>query len=135
MSIRFDDRVAIVTGAGNGIGRTYALFLAQRGAKVVINDLGGSFDGGDGDGKRVADTVVDEIKAMGGDAVANYDSVTDGEKIVQTAIDAWGRVDIVIVSRQMQLPRSIRLIKTQITRTTLGSCAMSRSRKWRTRTG
>ena len=98
-NIRFDDRVAIVTGAGNGIGRTYALFLAQRGAKVVINDLGGSFDGGDGDGKRVADTVVDEIKAMGGDAVANYDSVTDGEKIVQTAIDAWGRVDIVIVSR------------------------------------
>jgi NAD(P)-dependent dehydrogenase (short-subunit alcohol dehydrogenase family) len=93
-TIRFDDRVAIVTGAGNGIGRTYALFLAQRGAKVVINDLGGSIDGSSDAGGRVADKVVDEIKAMGGHAVANYDSVTDGAKIVQTAIDAFGRIDI-----------------------------------------
>jgi NAD(P)-dependent dehydrogenase (short-subunit alcohol dehydrogenase family) len=96
MAIRFDDRVAIVTGAGNGIGRTYALFLAERGAKVVINDLGGSIDGSSEAGARVADKVVDEIKAMGGEAVANYDSVTDGAKIVQTAIDAFGRIDIVI---------------------------------------
>jgi|EP00505_MAST-04D_sp_SCG-Rhode-Island_P001099 NAD(P)-dependent dehydrogenase (short-subunit alcohol dehydrogenase family) len=93
--IRFDGRVAIVTGAGNGIGRTYALFLAARGAKVVVNDLGGSFDG-KGSGTKAADQVVEEIRRMGGVATANYDSVTNGEKVVETAIRTYGKIDIVI---------------------------------------
>ena len=93
--IRFDDRVVIVTGAGNGLGRTYAREFGKRGGRVVVNDLGGSAFG-DGSDKAAADVVVDEIKAAGGDAVANYDSVTDGEKVVQTAMDPWGRVDVVI---------------------------------------
>ena len=81
--------------AGAGLGRAHALLFASRGAKVVVNDLGGSFDG-KGSSARAADTVVQEIKAAGGEAVANYDSVTQGEKIVQTAIDTWGRIDIVV---------------------------------------
>lgn len=93
--VRFDGRVAIVTGAGNGLGRSHALSFAARGAKVVVNDLGGSTFG-EGADKAAADLVVDEIKAAGGEAVANYDSVTDGGKIVQTALDAFGRVDIVV---------------------------------------
>ena len=94
--LRFDGKVAIVTGAGNGLGKSHALLLGSRGAKVVVNDLGGDIHG---DGKRssvAADAVVEEIKAMGGDAVANYDSVEDGDKIVQTAVDTFGTVDIVI---------------------------------------
>eukprot|EP00943_MAST-04B_sp_MAST-4B-sp1_P003785 g3785.t1 len=93
--LRFDGRVCIVTGAGAGLGRAHAILFASRGAKVVVNDLGGSFDG-KGSSNRAADKVVNEIKAAGGEAVANYDSVTDGEKIVQTAIDTWGRIDIVV---------------------------------------
>eukprot|EP01119_Soliformovum_irregulare_P002069 TRINITY_DN1213_c1_g1_i1.p1 TRINITY_DN1213_c1_g1~~TRINITY_DN1213_c1_g1_i1.p1 ORF type:complete len:309 (-),score=108.91 TRINITY_DN1213_c1_g1_i1:83-1009(-) len=93
--LRFDNRVAIVTGAGGGLGRTYALLLASRGAAVVVNDLGGSTQG-EGKSNRAADLVVEEIKKNGGKAVANYDSVEDGAKIVQTAIDAFGRIDIVI---------------------------------------
>jgi len=95
MSMRFDGRVAIVTGAGNGLGRQYALDLARRGCKVVVNDLGGSTRG-DGSSHSAADKVVEEIKAAGGEAVANYDSVVEGAKIVKTAIDAFKRVDIVI---------------------------------------
>jgi len=93
--LEFRERVAIVTGAGGGLGRCYALLLASRGAKVVVNDLGGSFKG-DGASKTPADQVVDEIKNLGGEAVANYDSVENGEAIVKTAIDKWGRVDILI---------------------------------------
>ena len=96
--IRFDDRVAIVTGAGGGLGKTYALELARRGAKVVVNDLGGAADG-TGAGSSMADEVVKEIEAAGGMAVANYDSVSTpegGEAIVQTAVDNFGKVDIVI---------------------------------------
>jgi NAD(P)-dependent dehydrogenase (short-subunit alcohol dehydrogenase family) len=96
--ISFDGRVAIVTGAGGGLGRTYALDLAARGAAVVVNDLGGSVDGRGGD-DTAAQKVVDEIKAKGGDAVPNYDSVATpegGEGIVKTAVDAFGKVDIVI---------------------------------------
>ena len=96
--IRFDDRVAIVTGAGGGLGRSHAMLLASRGAKVVVNDLGGSVDGS-GAGSAAADKVVDEIKAAGGEAVANYDSVNseDGAaNIVKTALDAFGRVDIIV---------------------------------------
>ena len=93
--VRFDERVAIVTGAGQGLGRSHALLLASRGAKVVVNDLGGS-SGGEGKSSESADLVVEEIKKAGGEAVANYDSVEDGDAIVRTAMDAWGRVDIVI---------------------------------------
>src|SRR5437870_5476086 len=93
--IRFDGRVAIVTGAGGGLGKSHALLLASRGAKVVVNDLGGSFTGL-GRSSAAADQVVDAIKAAGGDAVASHDSVEDGDKIVKTAIDAFGRLDIVI---------------------------------------
>ena len=93
--VRFDGRVAIVTGAGQGLGRSHALLLASRGAKVVVNDLGGS-SGGEGKSSESADLVVEEIKKAGGEAVANYDSVEDGDAIVRTAMDAWGRVDIVI---------------------------------------
>ena len=97
--IRFDDRVAIVTGAGAGLGRVYALELAKRGAKVVVNDLGGGRDGSGEGSSSPADKVVDEIKALGGDAVANYDSVATAEggaNIVKSALDAFGTVDILI---------------------------------------
>ncbi|MBW1988451.1 MAG: SDR family NAD(P)-dependent oxidoreductase [Deltaproteobacteria bacterium] len=97
-TIRFDGRVAIVTGAGGGLGRAYALELARRGAKVVVNDLGGARDGTGADATP-AQKVVDEIKAAGGEAVANYDNVATpegGEAIVKTAIDNYGKVDILI---------------------------------------
>jgi NAD(P)-dependent dehydrogenase (short-subunit alcohol dehydrogenase family) len=94
-SVRFDERVVIVTGAGNGLGKSHALEFARRGAKVVVNDLGGSAFG-DGASKNAADQVVDEIVAAGGEAVANYDSVTDGNKIVQSALDNFGRIDVVV---------------------------------------
>jgi len=93
---RVEGKVAIVTGAGRGIGREVALWLARDGAKVVVNDLGGSVDG-TGDSATPADLVVDEIKAEGGEAVASYDSVADFESaanIVKTAIDSFGQVDI-----------------------------------------
>lgn len=95
MSLRFDDRVVIVTGAGNGLGKSHALDFARRGAKVVVNDLGGGI-AGEGASKSVAQGVVDEIKAAGGEAVANTDSVEDGDKVVQTALDAYGRIDVVV---------------------------------------
>ena len=95
MSLRFDGKVAIVTGAGAGLGRAYALLLASKGAKVVVNDLGASVKG-EGGNSKAADVVVDEIKKAGGVAVANYDSVEFGDKIVKTAVDAFGTVDIVI---------------------------------------
>ena len=93
--LRFDERVAIVTGAGGGLGRAHALLLAARGAKVVVNDLGGDVKGG-GKSSSAADAVVAEIVEAGGQAVASYDSVEDGDKIVQTAMDSYGRVDIVV---------------------------------------
>ena len=94
-ALRYDGRVAVVTGAGNGLGKAYALLFASRGAKVVVNDLGGSHHG-DGASNRPADAVVEQIRAAGGEAVANYDSVEDGEKIIKTAVDAFGKVDIVV---------------------------------------
>ncbi len=96
--IRFDGRVAVVTGAGNGLGRSYARALAARGARVVVNDLGGSASGS-GASRAVADEVVEEIRADGGDAVASHDSVatrTGGQAIIETAVDTYGRLDILI---------------------------------------
>lgn len=85
----------MITGAGGGLGRTYALLFASRGAKVVVNDLGGSTKG-EGSSSRAADLVVEEIRKAGGVAVANYDSVVDGEKVIGTAIENFGKIDILI---------------------------------------
>jgi NAD(P)-dependent dehydrogenase (short-subunit alcohol dehydrogenase family) len=96
--IRLDNRVAIVTGAGTGLGRAHALAVAARGAKVVVNDLGGRMDG-TGAARSAADQVVEEIRAAGGQAVANYDSVATPEgaqAIVKTATDTFGTVDVVV---------------------------------------
>ena len=93
--IRFEDKVVIVTGAGGGIGRAHALLFAKHGAKVVVNDLGGSAQG-EGANSEAALKVVEEIKAAGGTAIANPDSVVDGDKIVQCAMDNFGRVDVVV---------------------------------------
>src|SRR5580698_1782875 len=98
--IRFDGKVAIVTGAGGGLGRQHALELARRGAKVVVNDLGGAMDGSGGS-SEAAKAVVDEIKALGGEAIANGSSVTDDAGValmVKHAMDAWGRIDILIAN-------------------------------------
>jgi 3-hydroxy-3-methylglutaryl CoA synthase/NAD(P)-dependent dehydrogenase (short-subunit alcohol dehydrogenase family) len=97
--IRFDGQVAVITGAGGGLGRAYALELASRGAKVVVNDLGGARDGSGEGSAAPAQKVVDEIKAAGGHAVANYDNVAaaaGGENVIECALDNYGRVDIVI---------------------------------------
>jgi NAD(P)-dependent dehydrogenase (short-subunit alcohol dehydrogenase family) len=98
--IRFDGKVAIVTGSGGGLGRQHALELARRGAKVVVNDLGGSVDGSGG-GSEAAHKVVEEIKALGGEAIANGSSVTDDAGValmVKDAMDAWGRIDVLVAN-------------------------------------
>jgi NAD(P)-dependent dehydrogenase (short-subunit alcohol dehydrogenase family) len=98
MSISFEGKVAIVTGAGGGLGRCHALDLAARGAKVVVNDLGGAMDGTGGN-SEAALAVVEEIKAAGGEAIANGGSVSDeqgAKSLVKDAMDAWGRVDILV---------------------------------------
>jgi NAD(P)-dependent dehydrogenase (short-subunit alcohol dehydrogenase family) len=97
-SIDFSGRVAIVTGAGGGLGRAHALALARRGARVVVNDLGGARDGSGGS-VSAAQAVVDEIRAAGGEAIADGASVTDFDAVqamVRTAVDTWGRVDILV---------------------------------------
>ena len=96
--LRFDDEVAVITGAGGGLGKQYALLLSSRGARVVVNDIGGSVTG-DGSDAATAGAVVDEIRELGGQAVADTHSVTSpegGQAIIDTALRAWGRVDIVI---------------------------------------
>ena len=95
--LRYDNQVVVVTGAGNGLGKQYAKFFAARGAKVVVNDLGGTFNGkGKNGDARVADIVVKEIKDAGGIAVANFDNVQNGDRIIETAIKNFGRVDVLI---------------------------------------
>ena len=96
--LRFDGRVAIITGAGGGLGRSHALELARRGARILVNDLGGALDGS-GSSATAAQRVVDEITALGGEAAPNHDSVASaegGERIVQAALDAFSRVDVLI---------------------------------------
>ena len=96
--LRFDGRVAIITGAGGGLGRSHALELARRGAAILVNDLGGAVDGS-GSSMTAADRVVDEITALGGVAAPNHDSVATaegGQAIVQAALDAFGRVDVLV---------------------------------------
>ena len=98
MTLNFENRVAIVTGAGNGLGKSHALALAARGARVVVNDLGGTRDGSD-PSPRAAQAVVDEIRAAGGEAIANGASVTDSaavEAMVAEALGRWGRIDILV---------------------------------------
>ncbi len=95
-----DGKVAVVTGAGGGLGRAHAMLLAQEGASVVVNDLGGSRDG-TGAGSSMADSVVDEIKASGGRAIANYGSVTsrdDATAMISSAVEAFGKIDILIAN-------------------------------------
>ncbi len=94
-AIRFEDKVVVITGAGGGLGRAHALLFARHGARVVVNDLGGSAQG-EGASASAADRVVEEIRQAGGTAVANHDSVTDGDKVVQQALDSFGRIDVVV---------------------------------------
>ncbi|CAG2255325.1 HSD17B4 [Mytilus edulis] len=110
--MRYDGKVALITGAGNGIGRDYALAFAARGASVVVNDLGGDMKGG-GRGTMAADKVVEEIRAKGGKAVPNYDSVEEGEKLVQTALENFGRIDIVVNNAGILRDRSFARISDQ----------------------
>jgi NAD(P)-dependent dehydrogenase (short-subunit alcohol dehydrogenase family) len=109
MSIRYDNRVAIVTGAGMGLGRSHALALAARGAKVVVNDLGGARDG-TGRSSDAAQKVADEIRAAGGEAIANGANVANFEEVqamVQQAMEAWGRVDILVNNAGISAPGNI----------------------------
>tara|TARA_B100000780_G_scaffold276277_1_gene244546 strand:+ start:36 stop:1481 length:1446 start_codon:yes stop_codon:yes gene_type:complete len=112
VNLRYDNRVALVTGAGRGLGREYALLLASRGAKVIVNDLGGSYDGitAKGTTQRIADVVVSEIQAAGGQAVANYDSVVDGGKVIEACIQAYGRLDIVIANAGILTPETFQAL-------------------------
>src|SRR6516164_5882114 len=108
--LRFDDRVAVVTGGGRGLGRSYAMLLASRGAKVVVNDPGGGLTG-DGTDAGPADDVVREIAAAGGQAVASADSVATpagGKAIIDTALDMYGRVDILIHNAGNVRPASLK---------------------------
>jgi NAD(P)-dependent dehydrogenase (short-subunit alcohol dehydrogenase family) len=98
-TIRFEGQVAVVTGAGGGLGRVYAIELAKRGAKVVVNDLGGARDGSGQGAAGPADQVVEEIRSLGGEAISNYDNVatsSGGKNITRTAVETFGRLDILV---------------------------------------
>ena len=115
MSIRFDDKVAIVTGAGGGLGKQHALELARRGAKVVVNDLGGAVDGSGG-ASDAANAVVEEIKAEGGEAIANGSSVADKDgvsKMVADTMDKWGRIDILVNNAGILKDKSFHKMTTE----------------------
>lgn len=112
LMLRFDGQVVVVTGAGGGLGRAYALAFAERGASVVVNDLGVDIKGL-GKGSLAADKVVEEIRRKGGKAVANYDSVEAGEKIVKTALDTFGRIDIVVNNAGILRDRSFSRISDE----------------------
>lgn len=108
-NLKFDGRVIAITGAGGGLGKAHALDLASRGARIVVNDLGGATDGSGSGGSAMADQVVAEIKEAGGEAVANYDSVATqkgGEAITQTAMDTWGQIDGIIANAGILRDRS-----------------------------
>jgi NAD(P)-dependent dehydrogenase (short-subunit alcohol dehydrogenase family) len=122
MTINFDGKVAIVTGAGGGLGRCHALDLAKRGAKVVVNDLGGNVDGSDDGSLSAAEKVVEEIKAAGGEAMANGASVTDVaqvEEMVKQTMDAYGRVDILINNAGILRDKSFSKVTDEDFRTVL----------------
>ena len=117
----YDGKVVIITGAGGGLGRQHALLMASRGALVVINDLGGAVDGSGSD-KGAADRVVDEIKALGGEAVADTNSVATAEggaAIVQTAVDAFGKVDVVINNAGILRDKSFHNLEPELTNAVL----------------
>jgi NAD(P)-dependent dehydrogenase (short-subunit alcohol dehydrogenase family) len=119
--LRFDERVAIVTGAGRGIGRSHALLLASRGARIIVADVGGEI-GGTGSSHGPADDVVDEIRASGAEAVASYASVADeaaAASIVETALDAFGRIDVVVNNAGIHDPGLFETLSTDQFRTML----------------
>jgi NAD(P)-dependent dehydrogenase (short-subunit alcohol dehydrogenase family) len=108
--LRFDNRVAVITGAGRGLGRSYALLLASRGARVVVNDIGVTRYGSEPDSGPAHD-VVAEIRAAGGEAVANTDSVSTpegGKAIIQQALDSFGKIDILIANAGFNRPKSMK---------------------------
>ena len=116
MSITFNDRVAIVTGAGGGLGKCHALDLARRGAKVVVNDLGGNVDGSDDGSSSAAEMVVEEIKAAGGEAIANGASVTDADQVkamVEQVMDTYGRIDILVNNAGILRDKSFSKVEDQ----------------------
>jgi NAD(P)-dependent dehydrogenase (short-subunit alcohol dehydrogenase family) len=114
--VRFDGRVALVTGAGGGLGRSHAMLLASRGAKVVVNDLGGGRDGEGNPSSEMANKVVEEITAAGGEAIADahgVDTVEGGEAMVKAALDKWGKIDIVIANAGILRDRAFHNIEEE----------------------
>lgn len=117
--IRYDGQVALITGAGRGLGRQHALLLASRGCKIIVNDPGIAYDGSGHAQHQVADEVVEEIRGAGGEAIANYDSVEQGGTIVQAAVDAFGRIDIVINNAGIITPETWSELTLESWQTTL----------------
>jgi NAD(P)-dependent dehydrogenase (short-subunit alcohol dehydrogenase family) len=105
-TLRFDGQVALVTGAGRGLGREHALLLASRGCKVMVNDLGAAFDGTGQPTGKIADDVVAEIIKAGGDATANYDSVETGQTVIDAVLKSYGRLDIVVNNAGILTPET-----------------------------
>ena len=104
--LRYDGQVALITGAGRGIDREHALLLASRGCKVIINDPGIAYDGGGSTQTKIADQLVEEIRSAGGEALANYDSVENGEAIIDASMSTYGRIDIVINNAGIVTPET-----------------------------